>query len=481
MLYHNVIVLAHYRRTIDAVLAGSAGLLSWYAAGGAALSTTGAFGVALGFSGLFAASFLVISTRFQVYHVRRTEHLDREIAALLEALAYALGLSCFVMEAATPGLAGRVYLWTGLTSGVFLLTAHAAMRFVVRRLRRAGREYRVWLIIGRNRRSADIVTGILENRSFGVRIAAILDFDSPGSPERRGLELFAQPPLSAVPQRRVADPQAVQEILKREIVDEVVVTLPLRSHYDAVHEILGICGAAGISVKLSPEVFNEPMTRTHVQYIGDIPMVTHFSGPVEGWQLMIKRVLDVGASALTLLLLSPFFAAAAIAIRVGTRGPVLFRQTRVGLHGREFAMLKFRTMVEDAPSRQQDLRTLNTAGDVVFKIRQDPRITRVGRVLRRYHLDELPQLWNVLVGDMSLVGPRALPPSEAIGNEWWQRRRLSMPPGMTCDWQVLEDRHDLPHRQWMELDLAYIDRWSVWTDLRLIARTLRMLPRGTGW
>jgi lipopolysaccharide/colanic/teichoic acid biosynthesis glycosyltransferase len=124
----------------------------------------------------------------------------------------------------------------------------------------------------------------------------------------------------------------------------------------------------------------------------------------------------------------------------------------------------------------------NSADGVVFKIKNDPRITRVGRWLRKYHLDECPQLWNVLVGDMSLVGPRALPPREAIGSEWWQRRRLSMPPGLTCHWQVHgEDRHEMPFRRWMELDLAYIDGWSVWLDLQLILRTLWMLPRGSGW
>ena len=159
---------------------------------------------------------------------------------------------------------------------------------------------------------------------------------------------------------------------------------------------------------------------------------------------------------------------------------MLFRQTRVGLHGRHFEMIKFRTMAKDALAQRNDLAYRNERDGTAFKIRNDARITPVGKRLRKYHADELPQLWNVLVGDMSLVGPRPLPVAEAHGNEWWQRRRLTMPPGLTCLWQ-LEDDPKMPFLEWMRLDMAYIDRWSIWLDVKVIIRTFATVMRGNGW
>jgi lipopolysaccharide/colanic/teichoic acid biosynthesis glycosyltransferase len=181
-----------------------------------------------------------------------------------------------------------------------------------------------------------------------------------------------------------------------------------------------------------------------------------------------------------LIVLSPLLALIALAVRLTSPGPVLFRQIRLGLHGRPFRILKFRSMVQDAEKVKAQLLHRTVTDGIAFKMSDDPRITPVGRILRRFHLDELPQLWNVLVGDMSLVGPRPLPPLEAKGNEWWHRRRLSVPPGLTCFWQVRGD-HRMPFRQWAELDLAYIDGWSVWLDLKLIASTVSAVVRGKGW
>ena len=196
--------------------------------------------------------------------------------------------------------------------------------------------------------------------------------------------------------------------------------------------------------------------------------------------LAVKRVIDVVGAFVGLILLSPLFFVVALAIKLTSRGPVFFVQTRIGLHGRQFRMIKFRSMTADAPHRRTELEEFNETDGPAFKIKDDPRIMPLGRLLRRFHVDEFPQLLNVLIGDMSLVGPRPLPPKEAHGNEWWQRRRLSMPPGLTCFWQVLGDPR-LPHRQWMQLDLAYIDRWSLWLDLRLIASTFATMIQGKGW
>jgi lipopolysaccharide/colanic/teichoic acid biosynthesis glycosyltransferase len=214
--------------------------------------------------------------------------------------------------------------------------------------------------------------------------------------------------------------------------------------------------------------------------VGRIPMLTHFRGPSNYAQLMAKRVLDVVCSALALVLLSPLLLGAALLVRASSPGPIFFLQTRVGLHGRQFRMIKFRSMYIDAPQRQAALRQANERDGAAFKMKHDPRITPLGRLLRKFHLDELPQLWNVLVGDMSLVGPRPLPVHESVEHEWWQRRRLTVPPGLTCFWQ-LQDDPSIPFQQWMRMDMDYIDRWSFWLDLKIIFLTFGTLARGRGW
>ena len=192
---------------------------------------------------------------------------------------------------------------------------------------------------------------------------------------------------------------------------------------------------------------------------------------------MAKRILDVVGSAVALVLLSPVLVLIAAAIRIDTHGPIFFRQTRIGLHGRPFAMYKFRTMVPDAEARLADLAERNEISGPAFKIAVDPRVTRVGRILRRTSLDELPQFWNVLLGQMSLVGPRPPISTEVAGYDMWHRRRLSMKPGITGLWQV-SARLDEEFDRWVELDLTYIDRWSLWLDLKIMVRTVPAMFAG---
>jgi exopolysaccharide biosynthesis polyprenyl glycosylphosphotransferase len=195
--------------------------------------------------------------------------------------------------------------------------------------------------------------------------------------------------------------------------------------------------------------------------------------------LALKRLLDIGGAVVGLVLLSPVLLGVAILVRAREGSPVLFRQTRIGLHGRPFTINKFRTMVPDAEDRLDEVAHLNERSAVAFKAADDPRITRLGRTLRRSSIDELPQLWNVLVGQMSLVGPRPPLPSEVDLYDIWHRRRLSMKPGITGLWQV-EARRDPDFDRWVERDLSYIDRWSLWLDLRILALTIPAMFKGEG-
>ncbi len=194
---------------------------------------------------------------------------------------------------------------------------------------------------------------------------------------------------------------------------------------------------------------------------------------------MVKSILDRVLAAVGLLVLSPLFLLVGILIKISSPGPVLFRQARYGLNGRIFTLFKFRTMVVDAEKMREDLKAANEMDGPVFKIKEDPRVTGIGRLLRKTSFDELPQLINVLRGEMSLVGPRPPIPSEVKEYDHWQRRRLSMKPGLTCIWQV-SGRNDVSFEEWMRMDLAYIDRWSLLLDVKLLLKTLPAVLLGTG-
>jgi exopolysaccharide biosynthesis polyprenyl glycosylphosphotransferase len=480
VLYHNVQVTAHSLRFIDSIALAVAAVVAWRLANpGVALLPVPPEAL-LVYVCVAILAFLALGSRMRVYLARRTEEVAAELFLLCEVVFYATAIACLATQVFTDGLSRATYLAMVGAGLATVLGLRLLMRLVIRRLRRKGGDARYWLIVGHNSRAAEIATEVLRNPHYGISIAEIVDIpDRQGqrSSERRSFE--ANPPADTV-LRVIDDVETIREIVSTRVIDEVVVTLPVRSHYDTVSRILDICCSAGISVRLRPQAFETAGYSTEVSYVGKIPMIAHYSGPSNYSHLLVKRVIDIIGSGTGLAILSPLLLVVAVAIKSSSPGPVFFRQTRVGLHGRHFEMIKFRSMVKDAPLLRDQLAAANERDGTAFKIRNDSRITPLGRWLRKYHVDELPQLWNVLVGDMSLVGPRPLPVKEANGNEWWQRRRLTMPPGLTCLWQ-LEDDPNMPFRDWMNLDMAYIDRWSLWLDLKLIMRTFATVLRGNGW
>jgi len=480
MLYENVYIFARALRVIDAMTLGiSAGAL-WVGAVHWNIWPASTRDDMLLFVGCLVVSFLFVAGRMRIYYARRTEHLLGELVALLQVSLCATGVSCILVEVTSGGLPGNLYGMTALAGTVSLLGTRLMTRLVLCRLRRGGRDYRTWLVVGRNARSAQIAEEILANPHFGICIAQVIDLPGRADGDSIGrIEAFTRPPLAQLPQAEVGNAEMIRELLVRCAIDEVVVCLPVRSFYAETEQILHICGEAGISVKLPSQAFNCPDHYAALGRLGTIPLVTHYSGPANFTFLAVKRVLDIVGAVVGLLLLLPVHAVIAIAIKLTSPGRVFFRQQRVGLHGRPFTLVKYRTMVVDAPQRRALLSRGNDTDGPAFKMKDDPRVTTVGRFLRKHHLDELPQLWNVLVGEMSLVGPRPLPPEEANGNAWWQRRRLSMPPGLTCLWQVNGD-YEVSFKRWMEMDLEYIDRWSLLLDLRLILATFGVVLRGSG-
>ena len=276
------------------------------------------------------------------------------------------------------------------------------------------------------------------------------------------------------------DLSELQSLLATEPVDEVFISLPMDRYGKLIDDIVQTCDEQGIIVRLQPDLLVRTLATPYVGEIDGLPLLTVRAVPRDGWALLIKRLLDLVGAAALLLVLAPLLILVAVLIRLDSRGPSLFRQERVGLNKRRFPLLKFRTMVDGADRQQQSIESLNEASGPVFKIKSDPRITRLGRFLRRYSIDELPQLINVLKGDMSLVGPRPLPVRDVMKiNAHWHKRRFSVKPGITCLWQV-NGRSDVSFDHWVDLDLKYIDNWCLQLDLKILLKTIPVVFRGSG-
>ena len=268
-------------------------------------------------------------------------------------------------------------------------------------------------------------------------------------------------------------------VLHATVVDAVIL-LPEGISTTQVGAWLRQCETEGIEAWLLPRFLHAEIATATMDELADEPMLLFSTTAKSSWALMAKRLLDIALSAAALLVLSPLLVGIMVAIRATSPGPIFFVQRRSTLRGRLFSMYKFRTMVRNAEDIREELDAHNEVSGPVFKMKDDPRITPVGRWLRRYSLDELPQLWHVFKGDMAIVGPRPPIPAEVEKYENWQRRRLSMRSGCTCLWQI-SGRNALPFEEWMRLDLKYIDTWSLGLDFRIMFKTFGTVLRGTGY
>lgn len=272
----------------------------------------------------------------------------------------------------------------------------------------------------------------------------------------------------------------LNSVIANDAIDEVFVALPIERYGSLVESIVRDCQMQGIIVRVRPEMNNLHSARAYLDDLEGVPVLTIQSGPPDSWQLVAKRLIDIFGSAMLLFFLGPLLAILIAVIRLDSAGPVFFAQERVGLNKRRFRMFKFRTMHDGADQQQAMLEHLNEAEGPVFKIRDDPRITRVGQILRRFSIDELPQLINVLKGDMSLVGPRPLPVRDVNRIDvQWHKRRFSIKPGITCLWQV-KGRSNIGFADWVRMDLEYIDKWSLGLDLKILMKTIPVVFRGPG-
>ncbi|KAB2961855.1 MAG: sugar transferase [Thermoanaerobaculia bacterium] len=352
-----------------------------------------------------------------------------------------------------------------LLAAALVLAEKVALRLTARRVRARGLNFRTVVVVGTSATAVAIAEAMREHRWWGYRVVGFVEVEDADAPVES-----ARPRLGGIGD--------LPRVLAGQVVDEVVFAVPPRDLGRFEDQVLAL-QEQGILVRLAIDVLPHARTQVHLEEIEGVPLVTLATGPTSPLKLALKRLLDLVIASAMLLAGLPVLAAIALAIRFADGGAVLFRQPRCGRNGRIFTLYKFRTMVEGAEERLGEVAHLNEMNGPVFKMRSDPRVTRLGRLLRRFSLDELPQLWNVVRGDMSLVGPRPPIPEEVARYERWQRRRLAMKPGLTCLWQV-RGRNAIDFEEWMRLDLEYIDNWSPWLDLKILARTVPVVLSGRG-
>lgn len=339
----------------------------------------------------------------------------------------------------------------------FLLAFHRVIRPKLRRERRL-------LVVGSDARALELATELAQHEVWAYRLLGYVD-------SKEG-------PLAVPAEQILCDVDGLSEFLMRQVVDEVVISLGIHLHSEQIDRLIRICAQAGVPCQYftsfpgemagKRRTFARNSDRVLLQFIHDDS------------RRYLKRSMDFVGALVGLVLLSPLLLGTALAVRLTSSGPIVFQQERYGLNKRKFMMYKFRSMVVDAEARQATIEHLNENAGPTFKIKADPRVTAVGAVIRKLSIDELPQLINVLRGDMSLVGPRPLPTRDVSRfSEAWLMRRFSVKPGLTCLWQVM-GRSDVDFQRWIELDLEYIDNWCLSLDVMIIAKTIPAVLKSRG-
>jgi exopolysaccharide biosynthesis polyprenyl glycosylphosphotransferase len=404
------------------------------------------------------------------YRSRRTLGLKDEVSMVARVSFFGTLVLTLVVYAARWTFISRSFLVVLFFVGLFfLVSARVTVRLVARKVRTLGFNYRTVVLVGDTPRARSMARLIRDHPWWGLKLLGLI--------RERPADSSENTTANGIP---VLGTLAEFETILREIqVDEVILAVD-RGDLPKLEDIFLLCEEIGIRTRLVLDFFPHVLARVELDEFQGSPLLTFSTTPDDQTALFLKRAVDVFLAVVLLLASAMPLAIAALLIKLTSRGPVLFRQTRCGLNGRPFTLLKLRTMVEGAEQQLDDVAHLNEHEGPVFKAADDPRLTAFGRLIRRFSLDELPQLWNVLKGEMSLVGPRPPLPLEVARYERWQRRRLSMKPGVTGLWQV-SGRNDIKSfEDWINLDLSYIDNWSLSLDARILLRTVPTVLTGRG-
>jgi exopolysaccharide biosynthesis polyprenyl glycosylphosphotransferase len=389
---------------------------------------------------------------------------------------FKVGLAATILLFAVISLVKFQYI-SRLLLGIYALIDFLMMicfRLVARAfatpLRRSVAGLRTFLLVGEGPEMADIAHTLEVNESRGMRLLGFVHTGAAPGTGTSTLNGLAKPhPAFTLPE--------LPNLLRRQVIDEVIFVVP-KEELEKLGDAFLVCEEEGVKTRVLLSFFPQVVSKVYLERLGTKPLLTFSATPQDEF-LLFKRAIDVILALCALVVLSPVLLVVVLLVKITSHGPVFFTQTRCGLGGRKFTLYKFRSMRENADMLREELEALNEVDGPVFKIRNDPRCTPIGRFMRKFSLDELPQLVNILKGDMSFVGPRPPLPEEVEKYERWQRRRLRMQPGLTCLW-ALEGRSKLSFRRWMELDLEYIDHWSMALDWKILLKTIPIVLVGRG-
>ncbi|MDP8230607.1 MAG: sugar transferase [Candidatus Gorgyraea atricola] len=406
---------------------------------------------------LFSWMFALRSTG--LYESLRRENLFGITSRIIKSAFFVMVISIGAIFIFKMEFVSRTFILSLLlVTSLFLIFERWIVISSLRFFRKKGYNFRNILVVGTGPRAKNFIELVHRHDEWGLRIIGIIDAEK----KMLGKTVAGEKVIGLL--------KDIPKILIENVVDEAMFVIP-RKWIPIIEESLLACELQGVKTNLAADFFNMKISSWSSGEVGGVPTLGFQTTVGEEWQLLVKRLSDILLSLAGMAITLPILIGVGIAIKIFSRGPAIFKQIRSGLNGRKFVMYKFRTMVDGAENGIDALRANNEMAGPVFKMRKDPRVTRFGEFLRRSSLDELPQLFNVLKGEMSIVGPRPPIPREVEKYQIWQRRRLSMKPGLTCLWQI-NGRNNVDFDEWMKLDLEYIDNWSLRLDLKILLKTV---------
>ncbi|MFO8233843.1 MAG: sugar transferase [Bacteroidales bacterium] len=414
---------------------------------------------------IFSWFFLLKTTNFEKFHRTKSYSailVDYTKGILIGSIILMGAIFIFRLDVISRGFVAIFTILNLLVLFFFRVIFYESLKY----FRSQGKNRKNVLIIGDDT-SDEIINRIIINKEWGLKIDKVIS---------NSQSIYSKYHLLFT---ILKDENNIHELLDRNVIDEVIYCKN-NINQNELNELIFACEEVGVVFHLYSNCWVMTGRKYHLSYFGEMPYFTFMNKPSDQLALFAKDLIDYTMGLIYSILLSPVMLLIALAIKVDSSGPVFFKQERIGLRGRKFNIYKFRTMVTKAEELREEVKSLNEMDGPVFKIKNDPRITKVGRLLRKTGLDELPQLFNILKGEMSFIGPRPPIEEEVKQYERWQLRRLSMKPGISCIWQTMPKRNEIFFSKWMELDLQYIDSWSLKLDLILFFRTFRTIIMGSG-
>jgi exopolysaccharide biosynthesis polyprenyl glycosylphosphotransferase len=416
---------------------------------------------------LILPTWFILLKVFDLNEMHRTKSYSKILVSYLAVICIGLGvIFLFMFLFKLNSISRLVILFFGVINLMSLFAVRVSFYRLMKYLRTQGYNSRNVIVIADDA-SEPLIERILENKEWGYILKYIITNSTRLYKKYKDV-------VNVYPEH-----VSLPNLIDINVIDEVIYC---KNEIDQnnLKNLIHNCEEVGVVFRMQSQLYSMSATKAHINHFGDIPFLTFDNTPSDHFALRIKNTFSTLAAFFILVIWFPALLIIGTLIKLTSKGPVFFKQKRVGLRGRTFYMYKFRTMVVNAEAMQNQLIASNEADGPVFKIKNDPRITKIGKFLRKSGLDELPQFINVLIGDMSLVGPRPPIPSEVAQYERWQLRRLSMKPGITCTWQIKPNRNEISFNEWMKMDLNYIDNWSNKLDLVLFFKTIRTVIKGTG-